>query len=47
MIDIVAVSPYVIATRVKRGVELSTDYLLMMSWIRRAWRMPDRPGRPK
>ncbi|KAK3550620.1 hypothetical protein QTP70_001026 [Hemibagrus guttatus] len=51
MIDIVVVSsdlrPHVLDTRVKRGVELSTDHHLVVSWIRLRRRMPDRLGRPK
>ncbi|KAK3521856.1 hypothetical protein QTP70_018587 [Hemibagrus guttatus] len=51
MIDLVIVSsdlrPHVLDTRVKRGVELSTDHHLVVSWIR-LWRgMPDRLGRPQ
>ncbi|KAK3548138.1 hypothetical protein QTP70_004870 [Hemibagrus guttatus] len=51
MIDLVIVSsdlqPYVLDTRVKRGVELSTDHHLVVSWIHLRRRMPDRLGRPK
>ncbi|KAK3518103.1 hypothetical protein QTP70_033328 [Hemibagrus guttatus] len=51
MIDLVIVSsdlrPHVLDTRVKRGVELSTDHHLVVSWIRLRRRMPDRLGRPK
>ncbi|KAK3505725.1 hypothetical protein QTP70_020346, partial [Hemibagrus guttatus] len=51
MIDFVVVSsdlrPHVLDTRVKRGVELSTDHHLVVSWIRLWRRMPDRLGRPK
>ncbi|KAK3571507.1 hypothetical protein QTP86_012853 [Hemibagrus guttatus] len=51
MIDLVIVSsdlrPHVLETRVKRGVELSTDHHLVVSWIRLRRRMPDRLGRPK
>ncbi|KAK3525984.1 hypothetical protein QTP70_011818 [Hemibagrus guttatus] len=51
MIDFVVVSsdlrPHVLDTRVKRGVELSTDHHLVVSWIRLQRRMPDRLGRPK
>ncbi|KAK3549508.1 hypothetical protein QTP86_002474 [Hemibagrus guttatus] len=51
MIDFVVVSsdlrPHVLDTRVKRGVELSTDHHLVVSWIRLRRRMPDRLGRPK
>ncbi|KAI3369743.1 hypothetical protein L3Q82_024414 [Scortum barcoo] len=51
MIDFVVVSsdlrPYVLDTRVKRGAELSTDHLLVVSWIRWQRRKLDRPGRPK
>ncbi|TWW77644.1 hypothetical protein D4764_12G0010340 [Takifugu flavidus] len=51
MIDFVVVSsdlrPHVVDTWVKRGVELSTDHHLVVSWLRWWRRMPDRPGRPK
>ncbi|KAK3548730.1 hypothetical protein QTP70_018466 [Hemibagrus guttatus] len=51
MIDLVVVSsdlqPHVLDTRVKRGVELSTDHHLVVSWIHLRRRMPDRLGRPK
>ncbi|TWW80180.1 hypothetical protein D4764_10G0012100 [Takifugu flavidus] len=51
MIDFVVVSsdlrPHVLDTRVKRGVELSTDHHLVVIWLRWWGRMPDRPGRPK
>ncbi|KAK3550607.1 hypothetical protein QTP70_000697 [Hemibagrus guttatus] len=51
MIDLVVVSsdlrPHVLDTRVKRGVEMSTDHHLVVSWIRLRRRMPDRLGRPK
>ncbi|TWW81097.1 hypothetical protein D4764_01G0009120 [Takifugu flavidus] len=51
MIDFVVVSsdlrPRVLDTRVKRGVELSTNHHLVVSWLRWWGRMPDRPGRPK
>ncbi|KAK3529813.1 hypothetical protein QTP86_006010 [Hemibagrus guttatus] len=51
MIDLVVVSsdlrPHVLDTRVKRGVELSTDHHLVVSWIRLRRRMPDRLARPK
>ncbi|TWW70651.1 hypothetical protein D4764_17G0001340 [Takifugu flavidus] len=51
MIDFVVASsdlrPHVLDTRVKRGVELSTDHHLVVSWLRWWGRMPDRPGRPK
>ncbi|KAK3541703.1 hypothetical protein QTP86_002026 [Hemibagrus guttatus] len=51
MIDLVIVSsdlrPHVLDTRVKRGVELSTDHHLVVSWIHLRRRMPDRLGRPK
>ncbi|KAK3520878.1 hypothetical protein QTP86_015402 [Hemibagrus guttatus] len=51
MIDLVVVSsdlqPHVLDTRVKRGVELSTDHHLVVSWIRLQKRMLDRLGRPK
>ncbi|KAK3521123.1 hypothetical protein QTP86_021295 [Hemibagrus guttatus] len=51
MIDLVVVSselwPHVLATRLKRGAELSTDHHLVVSWIRLRRRMPDRLGRPK
>ncbi|KAK3514313.1 hypothetical protein QTP70_013799 [Hemibagrus guttatus] len=51
MIDLVVVSsdlrPHVLDTRVKRGVELSTDHHLVVSWIRLRRRMLDRLGRPK
>ncbi|KAK3508312.1 hypothetical protein QTP70_020020, partial [Hemibagrus guttatus] len=50
-IDLVIVSsdlwPHVLDTRVKRGVELSTDHHLVVSWIRLRRGMPDRLGRPK
>ncbi|KAK3510810.1 hypothetical protein QTP70_022733 [Hemibagrus guttatus] len=51
MIDLVVVSsdlrPHVLDTRVKRGVELSTDHHLVVSWIRLRRRMLDKLGRPK
>ncbi|KAK3510372.1 hypothetical protein QTP70_005671 [Hemibagrus guttatus] len=51
MINLVIVSsdlrPHVLDTRVKRGVELSTDHHLVVSWIHLRRRMPDRLGRPK
>ncbi|KAK3571523.1 hypothetical protein QTP86_012904 [Hemibagrus guttatus] len=51
MIDLVVMSSdlllHVLDTRVKRGVELSTDHHLVVSWIRLRRRMPDRLGRPK
>ncbi|KAK3518255.1 hypothetical protein QTP70_034697 [Hemibagrus guttatus] len=51
MIDLVIMSsdlrPHVLDTRVKRGVELSTDHHLVVSWIRLQRRMLDRLGRPK
>ncbi|KAK3535249.1 hypothetical protein QTP70_005957 [Hemibagrus guttatus] len=51
MIDLVVVSsdlrPHVLDTRVKRGAELSTEYHLVVTWIRLRRRMPDRLGRPK
>ncbi|KAK3558202.1 hypothetical protein QTP86_014003, partial [Hemibagrus guttatus] len=51
MIDLVVVSsdlwPHVLDIQVKRGVELSTDHHLVVSWIRLRRRMPDRLGRPK
>ena len=51
MFDFVVVSsdlrPYVLYTRVKRGVELSTDHHLVVSWLRLSGRMLIRPGRPK
>ncbi|KAK3530905.1 hypothetical protein QTP70_005451 [Hemibagrus guttatus] len=51
MIDLVVVSsdlqPHVLDTRVKGGVELSTDHHLVVSWIRLRRRMLDRLGRPK
>ena len=51
MIGFVVVSsdlrPYVLDTRVKRGVELSTDHHLVVSWLRWWERMPIRPGKPK
>ncbi|KAK3507545.1 hypothetical protein QTP70_028447, partial [Hemibagrus guttatus] len=51
MIDLVIVSsdlrPHVLDTQVKRGVELSTDHHLVVSWVRLRRRMPDRLGRPK
>ncbi|KAL7841968.1 hypothetical protein SRHO_G00236570 [Serrasalmus rhombeus] len=39
--------PCVSDTRVKRGVELSTNYHLEVSWIRWRVKILDRPGRPK
>ena len=51
MIDFVVVSsdlrPHVLDTRAKRGVELSSDHNLVVSWLRWWGRMPVRPGRPK
>ncbi|KAK3574627.1 hypothetical protein QTP86_011543 [Hemibagrus guttatus] len=51
MIDLVVVSSdlwlHILDTRVKRGVELSTDHHLVVSWICLQRRMPDRLGRPK
>ncbi|KAI3374280.1 hypothetical protein L3Q82_006128 [Scortum barcoo] len=47
MIDFVVVSSDLLDTRVKRGAELSTDYHLVVSWIRWQRRKLDRPGRPK
>ncbi len=51
MIDFVVVSsdlrPYVLDTRVRRGAELSTDYHLVVSWIRWWGRKLDRLGRPQ
>ncbi|KAK3508192.1 hypothetical protein QTP70_016980 [Hemibagrus guttatus] len=51
MIDLVIMSSdlrlHVLDTRVKRGVELSTDHHLVVSWIHLQRRMPDRLGRPK
>ncbi|KAI3356861.1 hypothetical protein L3Q82_003510 [Scortum barcoo] len=51
MIDFVVVSsdlrPYVLDTRVKRGLSLSTDHHLVVSWLRWQRRKLDRPGRPK
>uniref|UniRef100_A0A3B3QCK7 Endonuclease/exonuclease/phosphatase domain-containing protein n=1 Tax=Paramormyrops kingsleyae TaxID=1676925 RepID=A0A3B3QCK7_9TELE len=51
MIDFVVVSsdlwPHVLDTRVKRGVELSTDHYLVVGWLRWWGRKPARPGRPK
>ncbi|KAK3534007.1 hypothetical protein QTP86_000514 [Hemibagrus guttatus] len=51
MIDVVVMlsdlRPHVLDTRVKRGVELSTDHHLVMSWIHLWRRMLDRLGRPK
>ncbi|KAK7880575.1 hypothetical protein WMY93_032787 [Mugilogobius chulae] len=51
MIEFVVVSselrPRVLNTRVKRRAELSTDYHLVMSWIRWQRRKPDRLGRAK
>ncbi|KAK3517715.1 hypothetical protein QTP70_016131 [Hemibagrus guttatus] len=51
MIDLAIVSsdlwPHVLDTRVKRGVELSTDHHLVVSWICLRRRKPDRLGRPK
>ena len=51
MINFVVVSldlrPYVLDTRVKRGVELSTDHHLVVSWLQWWGRTPVRPGRPK
>ncbi len=51
MIDFVVVSsdlrPYVLDIRVRRGVELSTDHHLVVSWIRWGGRKLDRLGRPK
>ncbi|KAI3368082.1 hypothetical protein L3Q82_026900 [Scortum barcoo] len=39
--------PYVLDSRVNRGVELSTDHHLVVSWICWQRRKLDRPGRPK
>ncbi|KAK3526552.1 hypothetical protein QTP70_030692 [Hemibagrus guttatus] len=51
MIDLVVVSSdlqlHVLDTRVKRGVELSTNHRLVVSWSCLRRRMPDRLGRPK
>ncbi|KAK3513146.1 hypothetical protein QTP70_007479 [Hemibagrus guttatus] len=51
MIDLVIVSSdlwsHVLDTRVKRGVELSTDHHLVVSWIRLRRGMSGRLGRPK
>jgi len=51
MTDFVIVSsdlrPYVLDTWVKRGGELSTDYHLVVSWIRWRGSRLDRPGKPK
>ncbi|KAK3521192.1 hypothetical protein QTP70_000485 [Hemibagrus guttatus] len=51
MISLVVVSsdlhPHVLDTRVKRGVELSTDYHLVVSWTCLRRRMQDRISRPK
>ena len=51
MIDFVMVSSdlrlHVLDTRVKRGVELSTDHHLLVSWVRGWGKTLDRPGKPK
>ena len=38
---------YVLDTQVKRGVELSTDHHLVVSWVRWKGKLLDRTGKPK
>lgn len=51
MIEFVVVSSdlllYVLDTRVKRGVTLSADHHMVVSWIRWWGKLPDQPGKPK
>lgn len=51
MIDFVVIScdfgPHILDTQVKRGLALSTDHHLLVSWMHWKTRRPDRLGRPK